>query len=279
MNQILKRLDLLESRLSDTRIVLGPMAMDIHTLVALGSGFEDTGGIWLDGSPLFDKGLTRGVHLVVFNSQLSFKFKGSYDTFASDADYKESKRLALDVASHTRPNDVVAVATSDAYVEYLEWKGRAALASIGGSALVEDKFKRSRANGAFLGIVPTNRPSANFNYLVSVMPADKLEFGEARTSALPFAWGVYSIPMLRFLLGGSTGFSNPTQMSTPPILSDPVTVLPGISRTEVDALGRAGITTMEKLAKANEADIVRMSGWSSDAAKLFIADAKRLLGQ
>src|SRR5262245_44686254 len=83
INAIIDRLGSLENRTTDTRIILGPLSTSTHTLLALGSGTETTGGIWLNGVSLLTAAPRRGINLVILDSQLGIKFRGTYDTFAN----------------------------------------------------------------------------------------------------------------------------------------------------------------------------------------------------
>src|SRR5947199_7481275 len=111
--------------------------------------------------------------------------------------------MAAVLRTQTSQYDIVVVVTHDSYAG-LSAAGRAALASVGGASLAAPG--RERDNAAFIGVVPANNTDqASFDYLVSVIPADTPGTGAAQVSALPFAWGVYSVPMRRFLMGGVSG--------------------------------------------------------------------------
>ena len=107
-------------------------------------------------------------------------------------------RLATDIQNRTAHNDVVIGVSHDTYIPG-EGKGlpdpaRRALASIGAASLGEPT--RGRDSAAFIGIVPANRANVAFDYLVSVMPSDDAGFNLAALAAVPFVWGVYSVPLI-----------------------------------------------------------------------------------
>jgi len=199
INEIMRRLADLDTRMPDTRLTLGPLSQDTHTLVALGTGFEGGGGIWLDGTGVLTN-VKRGINLAVFSSTLAVKLTDSYDTWGLAS---ESTRLASDLNTRTVKGDVIVVVTHDAYALNLSATAQAALAAVGGRSIAYAPTN-ARANGAFIGIVPNTRTNVSFDYLTSFMPADALGFGAQLLVALPMAWGIYSMPLTRFVLGGAT---------------------------------------------------------------------------
>ncbi|MBI1762144.1 MAG: hypothetical protein HYR56_11995 [Acidobacteria bacterium] len=212
INQMLARLGALETG-AGTGLALGPLGVDVHTLVALGTGFEAGGGIFLDGSPLLTSQVTRGVNLVILDSTLTVKFRQAYDTFGSAS---AANDLAADLNAQAAPQDIVIAVTHDAYASQLNAAARAALAAVGGAAL--GRAIRLRDNAAFIGIVPANRGAISYDYLSSIVPADlESSAANARLAALLFVWGIYSLPLKRFLLGGGTSnaiTAQPTPTST-----------------------------------------------------------------
>jgi hypothetical protein len=193
LNRILEDL---ATRTSDTGIRLGPLARGTHTLVALGTGLEPGGGIWLDGSPLLGDELSRGLSLVILDSALALKFRATYDTHTSA---EESRRLAADLRARATRADVVAAVTHDAYLTNLESTARAALGAVGAAGLAAPAT--GRHNAAFIGAVPSSGGSIAFDYLTSVMPPD----ATGSPAGLAFVWGIYSTPMRRFLIGSGAG--------------------------------------------------------------------------
>ncbi len=302
VNSILNRLDALEST---APLALGPLATGIHTLVALGSGFEGTGGIWLDGNPILPR-ISRGINLAILGSQdLSLKYSNSYDTFASTFD---SSRLVEDLQKWTSHYDIVAVVTIDAYVASLTDQAKNALAAVGGAALAEPaspNVPASRANAAFIGVVPGITSNVGFNYLVSVMPADGPGFPapqSASLAALPFAWGLYSIPLRRFLIGGAANNSDTTGavpvpqssggggigiiVETPAVAvvsrvnpADPVTRIPSIGRAEHEILANNNITNVGELANINPVHLATILNTQPDEAERIVSDARALIGR
>ncbi len=204
-NDLLDRLENLESRTSDARLILGQIGDNTHTLVALGTGFEAGGGIFLDGQQLLAAPPSRGVNLVILNPNLVVKFRGAYDTFANAS---ESTRLANDLKTQTARYDVVVAVTHDSYTTNLQAGAKAALAAVGGAAL--GTATQTHDGAAFIGVVPNNKTVASFNYLVSVIPADAPNTGGQLISGLPFVWGIYSIPLQRFIMGGGSDVSLPS---------------------------------------------------------------------
>jgi hypothetical protein len=233
MNQVLDRLDGLTTRLNGVGLQLGPLAVQTHTLVALGSGF-DTGGIFMDGQALLQGQPQRGINLVILDSNLQVKFRAAYDTLGGAV---PATQLATDIAAHTAHLDIVVGVTHDAYVPGsatpLPEPARTALASIGAYSL--GRPDRGRDNAAFIGVVPANRTNVTFDYLVSIIPADDSGFGSGTLAAPPFVWGVYSVPLHRFLLGGgavpetwtSVGVAaTQTQTQTQPVAPAPAPARP-----------------------------------------------------
>ena len=204
-NDLLERLENLESRNSDARLILGQLGANTHTLIALGTGFEAGGGVFLDGQQLLASPPARGINVVILNPNLVVKFRGVYDTFANAS---ESTRLANDLKTQTARYDVVIAVTHDAYTTNLQAGAKAALASVGGAAL--GTATQIHDNAAFIGVVPNNKTVASFNYLVSVIPADAPNTGGQLVSGLPFVWGIYSIPLQRFIMGGGSDISLPS---------------------------------------------------------------------
>jgi hypothetical protein len=203
-NSLLTRVAILESQTSDIGLRLGALADDTHTLVALGTGFESGGGIWLDGAPLLSVQTQAGIHLVILDAALRLKFRKIYDVSRrGEGATKASDEMAAVLRTQTSQYDIVVVVTHDSYVG-LSAAGRAALASVGGASLAAPG--RDRDNAALIGVVPANNSDqASFDYLLSVIPADMPDTGAAQVAALPFAWGIYSVPMRRFLMGSASG--------------------------------------------------------------------------
>ena len=310
VNSILDRLDSAESKLTAleamTGFTLGSLGTGVHTLVALSTGFESpVSSIWLDGNQILVG--SRGINLVILDSQsLTVKYISTYDTHAS---IDEANRLVSDLQQRTNHYDVVVVATQDAYTNSLTNAAADALAAVGGKSL-SDPFllqQPSRANGAFIGVVPGNLAGSignlGFDYLVSVIPADTIGFDVGRLAALPFVWGLYSIPQQRFLLGGAannsdtTGFP-PTSLGVPLIASrpgvtgrpslinflrgaragDPVHQIPGISNAEAQLLQNNGITNVGELAKADPARVATILNIQPNEAQRVIGIVRELLG-
>lgn|GEM_PF-4545507 len=199
INQILDRLDALAGSATSARLLLGPLADDTHTLLALGTGFELSGGIYLDGVSLLPGPPARGINLVILDQTLNVKFRSSYDTLILPS---ESARLVSDLQTQVARYDVVCGVTHDAYQDQLSAAAKAALAAVGAAAL--GNATRTRDNAAFIGVAPANRSKVAFNYLVSVLPADDQGSTSALLAAQPFVWGLYSTPLSRFLLGGGS---------------------------------------------------------------------------
>jgi Interleukin-like EMT inducer len=201
-NLMLQRLESLEQRPTNGFMQLGSLGVNTRTLVALGTGFENTGGIFLDGTPVLQGLPTRGINLVVFNPQLLRKFQRSYDTLV---DQNASAQLVTDLETQATPGDVVAVVTHDAYQGTpFTTAARQALSAVGGETLAKG-LGTGRDNGCFIGVVPTNRTLISFDYLVSVMAADGQGFNSTLLVAQPFVWGVYNTNLKRFVIGGGSG--------------------------------------------------------------------------
>jgi Interleukin-like EMT inducer len=202
MNGILARLAALEAKPVVNGFQLGSLGTDIHSLVALGTGFESGGGIFLDGNSVLSQPIGRGVNMAILNgTTLAVKFSGVFDTWGDAA---ESTRLVTTLNNNAARYDIVAVITHDAYSLSLSTAAADALASVGGAAMKNPP--RQRTNAAFIGVVPASRTNVSFNYLTSVITADNTGTGgSALLAALPLAWGIYSKPQKRFLVGGATG--------------------------------------------------------------------------
>jgi hypothetical protein len=204
VNDLLSRVEVLESQTSNIGLRLGALAADTHTLVALGTGFESGGGIWLDGDPLLTVQTQRGIHLVILDATLRLKFKKIYDVFTPGGGTSAAAdEMAAVLRTQTSQYDIVAAVTHESYVG-LSPAARAALASVGAASLAQPG--RERDNAAFIGVVPANNADqASFDYLTSVIPADMPGTGAAQAAGLAFAWGIYSVPMRRFVAGGTSG--------------------------------------------------------------------------
>lgn len=218
INKLIDQIQALQATAIGTSLQLGPLGDDTHTVVALGSGFETTGGIWVDGVPQLIGAPGRGINLVILNAQLQPKFRGTYDTFATAA---AVELLTSDITTQTVAGDVVIGVTHDAYIANLVANtdagifARRALAAIGAASLGvgNPQTRRTRDNAAFIGITPNSKAGVSYDYLVSVMPADSSN--DPRLAALPFAWGLYSIPLQRFLVGGSSAAAPYVSVPTP----------------------------------------------------------------
>jgi hypothetical protein len=247
LNRILEDL---ATRTSDTGIRLGPLARGTHTLVALGTGLEPGGGIWLDGQPLLSDEPGPGLNLVILDSALGLKFRATYDTHAS-AD--ESRRLAADLRARAGRSDVVAAVSHDAYLTNLDSTARAALAAVGGAGLATPPT--GRHNAAFMSVVPADRGTIVFDYLTSVMPPD----ATGSPAGLAFVWGIYSTPLRRFLLGSGAGGvgagpgAPPVPVAVIAALAlDPTTVVRGGAVTgRVTMQGHVGPDTHVTLTSSN----------------------------
>jgi hypothetical protein len=235
LNAIIDQLNGLKGRPGDLPLILGPLAEQTRTLVALGTGFEAGGGIWLDGEPLLAGAPGRGISLVILEPNLRVKFRGTYDTFG---DNSSSARLVQDIQSSTQPYDVVVGVTHDAFARLLQSNAKAALASVGAAALALAGVD-TRSAAAFIGVVPPNKGAAQFNYIVSVLPPDAPGTGASpRLAAQPFAWGVYSVPMQRFVLGGASGQLPGSQIlpTSPTFPTSPTATLPTTFPTLITTL-------------------------------------------
>jgi interleukin-like EMT inducer protein len=199
-NRLLARLAALEASHA-TSILLGPLGENTHTLVALSTGFETGGGIFLDGVSLLSTPVQRGINLVILHPDLKVKHKGAYDTLIEGT---ASADLVKDLQNQAAEGYLVLVATHENYAAGLSPAALQALAAVGGAAMAVKSNRRD--NAAFIGIVPSDRANVRYNYLVSHIPAD----GKGFLAALPFVWGIYSIPLKRFLLGGGSSSEGTT---------------------------------------------------------------------
>ncbi len=307
MNMVLEMLETLAAGLATQSAMFGPdvaalrlgnLAEDTHTLLAMGTGFEAQGGIYLDGQSLLAGQPTRGINLAILDSELNLKFRSAYDTLVFTS---EAERLASDLLQRTVQYDVVIGMTSDAFASQLTSNARAALASVGAEAL--GRASQARDAAAFIGVVPNNQTRVSFNYLTSVLPADQSGTGGARLTAQPLAWGFYSRTMQRFLLGGSSG--NMAAVGTPPtgggdvrpggsvvvpldpgfgltlpreVLGDQsVSIIRGIGDRRANALQQAGVTNLALLAEAQPDVIAAAAGVGAASATTWITQAQSLL--
>jgi len=306
MNMVLEMLETLAAGLATQSTMFGPdvaalrlgnLAQDTHTLLAMGTGFEANGGIYLDGQTLLAGQPTRGINLVILDSELNVKYRRAYDTFAFSA---QAETLASDLLQRTEQYDVIVGMTSDAFSSQLTSNARAALASIGAEALGRARLARDAA--AFIGVVPNNQTRVSFNFLTSVLPADQSGTGSARLTAQPFAWGYYSRTLQRFLLGGSSGMmeavgepqtgGGTTQPGGVVVPLDPsfglslprevlgaqsVSIIRGIGDRRSNALQQAGITNLALLAEAQPEVIAEAAGVGTSSATTWINQAQTLL--
>ena len=282
VNGLLDRLNALESRTAAVDLLLGSLAADTRTLVALGTGFEPSAGIWLDGAQQIPEPGRRGIHLLILDANLNRKWYNVYDTIWGTA---ESARLATDLTNRAARGDVVVVVTRDAYAEQLQPGAKAALAAVGGAALAEPTGQ-TRANGAFIGIVPAHRANIRYNYLVSVVPSDGTGYGATNVlAALPSVWGVYSRPQRRFVLGGAVG---PSTLAVPTIQQaagpraapeDAVTALPLVDAEIAETLGAARVFSLGTLAGMDAVSLAKRVNIAQDRLEEIINEAKLAIGQ
>jgi hypothetical protein len=193
MNQVLNRLDDLDRRTLEVRIVPAPLSDNAHAIVALGGAFGQPSSVWLDDTPLLPAIPNPGINLIILDPTLTVKYWSVYATGNLPA---ESDRLVSDLQTFGLSSDLIIAVTQDAFVDQLTPRAREALAAVGGAA-----FRTAEPNRdviAFMGVVPAGS-SLDFNYLVSVVPVD------GQGAGLPFLWGVYSTSLRRFLVGGGAG--------------------------------------------------------------------------
>lgn len=306
INTILELLETLAAGLAGQAAAFGPdvaalrlgsMAANTRTLLALGTGFEQDGGIFLDGQSLLAGLPARGVNLAILDAELNLKFRSSYDTLVFSA---EAERLASDLRQRTVQYDVVIGMTSDAFSSQLTSNARAALASVGAEAL--GRASRARDSAAFIGVVPNSQERVSFNFLASVLPADQPGTTGARLAAQPFAWGLYSRSMQRFLLGGASG--NLTELRDPQtggevrpggnvvVPLDPgfglalprevlgtqsVSIIRGIGDRRAAALQQAGVANLAALAEAQPQAIASAAGVGLSSAQAWVNQARALV--
>jgi Interleukin-like EMT inducer len=193
MNQVLSRLDELDRRTLEVRIVPAPLINNAHALVALGGAFGQPSGIWLDDTPLLPSIPNPGINLVILDPTLSVKYWSVYTTGSLPAD---SDRLVSDLQTFGLSADIIVGVTQDAFADQLSPRARAALAAVGAAV-----FTSAQPNSdaiAFIGVVPAGG-ALSFNYLTSDVPVD------GQGAGLPFLWGIYSTSLRRFLAGGGAG--------------------------------------------------------------------------
>ncbi len=307
INLVLEMLETLAAGLATQAAMFGPdvaalrlgaMAENTHTLLALGTGFEQDGGIFLDGRSLLAGAPARGINLVILDSELNLKYRSTYDTLIFSA---EAERLASDLVQRTVQYDVVIGMTSDAFSSQLTDNARAALASVG--AEVVGRATRARDAAAFIGVVPNSQTRVSFNYLASALPADQTGATAARLTAQPFAWGLYNRTMQRFLLGGSsgslsaardpqTGGDAPAGGGSVVVPLDPrfglelprdvlgvqsVSIIKGIGEQRAASLQRAGVTNLAQLSESRPEQLAQVGGVSVSTAQNWISQAQALL--
>lgn len=305
LNLVLEMLETLAAGLAGQAAMFGPdvaalrlgaLAENTHTLLALGTGFEQDGGIFLDGQSLLAGAPGRGINLVILDSELNLKHRQTYDTFAFSA---QADLLASDLRQRTEHYDVVIGVTSDAFSSQLTDNARAALASVG--AEVVGHASRARDSAAFIGVVPNTQERVSFNYLSSSLPADQPGTGGARLAAQPFAWGLYNRTRQRFLLGGASG--SLTELRDPQtgggqtgggvvVPLDPnfglalprdvlgtqsVSIIRGIGGRRANALQQAGVTNLALLAEAQPNVIAQAAGVGLSSAQTWVSQAQALL--
>lgn len=306
LNLVLEMLETLAAGLAGQAAAFGPdvatlrlgnLAQNTRTLLALGTGFEQDGGIFLDGQSLLAGAPGRGINLVILDSELNLKHRQTYDTFAFSA---QADLLASDLRQRTEHYDVVIGVTSDAFSSQLTDNARAALASVGAEAL--GRASRARDNAAFIGVVPNTQERVSFNYLASALPADQPGTGGARLAAQPFAWGLYNRTRRRFLLGGASG--NLTAQREPQTGGGPaggggvvvpldpnfglnlprdvlgtqsVSIIRGIGGRRANALQQAGVTNLALLAEAQPEAIAQAAGVGLSSAQTWVSQAQTLL--
>jgi hypothetical protein len=192
MNSVLARLDELDRRAMDVRLVPTPLLAGSHTVVALGGAYGQPGGIWINDSPLLPAIPNPGINVAILAPNMTVKYWSVYATGALTA---ESQRLVNDLQTYAGSADLIVAITQDAFADQLQPVARDALAAVGGAAF---RTATPRDAIAFIGVIPVTSTLA-FNYLVSDVPID------GQGAGLPFVWAVYSAPLRRFLVGGGTG--------------------------------------------------------------------------
>ena len=150
--------------------------------------------------------------------------------------------------------------------------------------------------------MPNNQTRVSFNYLTSALPADQSGTGGARLTAPPFAWGLYSRTLQRFLLGGasgnmavagtSTGGGGQVTGGSVVVPLDPgfglslprevlggqsVSIIRGIGDRRSNALNDAGVTNLALLAEAQPEVIAAATGVGVSSATTWINQAQSLL--
>ncbi len=304
-NMVLEMLETLAAGLATQATLFGPdvaalrlgsMAQNTHTLLALGAGFEANGGIFLDGQSLLAGAPTRGINLAILDAELNLKFRRAYDTFAFSA---QADLLASDLLQRTEQYDVVIGMTSDAFSSQLTSSARAALASVGAEALGRAGLARDGA--AFIGVVPASQTRVSFNFLTSVLPADAAGTGAARLTAQPFAWGLYSRTLRRFLLGGASGsmatsgqdqtgggrvggsivvpLDRTSGLALPREVlgAQSVSIIKGVGEQRASALHVAGVENLALLAEAQPELVAQAAGVSVNTAQGWVNQAQALL--
>jgi hypothetical protein len=313
MNNILSRLSALESMPTGNGMQIGQLAVGAHTLIAVGAGYDQGGGIWLDGNPL----LTTlppgpGISIAVLSNTLSVKMQKTYDTTSSP---QQSYQLGSEMSGGIAAGDIVVGVTNGNYLAQLDPGARQFLGSVGAYSVVRQPAQGSVQgavqSAAFIGVSPD--PVVIFDidfaydYFVSVLLGFQGHHPTPQLAGLPVAWGIYNTTLKTFLLGGGAngpllapiitplvsqllqqggaqgggglklGGLRPNIYLKPGILkldpSTPVTDIPGIGAQDAITLKQNGIENLGQLGASDSANIGQLLNIAPGAATSFIATA------
>lgn len=313
MNDVLARLSALESMPVGNGVQIGQLATGAHTLIAVGAGYDQGGGIWLDGNPVLSSAPPgHGISIAILSSTLSIKLQRTYDTTSSS---QQSNQLAMDAASVIAAGDIVMGVTNGNYLAQIDRGAREFLGSVGAFSVIQQPAQGSVQgavqSASFIGVSPDLGVIFDINfaydYVVSVVLGFQGHQPTPQLAGLPVAWGVYSTALKTFLLGGGAngpmlapivtpiitrlaqqgggtrggvlnlGGLKPNIYLQPGVLkldpSTPITDIPGIGAQEANTLKQNGIESLGQLGTTDSAKIGQLLNLSPSAATSFVARA------
>lgn len=168
INALIDRVNAVEGG-GDSVLQLGPLATQAHTLVALAGDAKTGAGLWLDGEPLLDKAGALANLALLDGASLKTRL-------ALVADEQQGEAAIAKLNELAKKGDVFM-----AWLSTQEQDPADANAKVG-------------TNHAYLGVIQAD------GQIPSALPF----LNSIQTGHLPFAWGLYSTKLRRFVLGGAS---------------------------------------------------------------------------
>jgi len=174
INALIDRINALEDA-GDSVLRLGQLALQAHTLVALGGTLAAGAGLWLDGERLLDKENAVANLAVLDGASLAVRLAVATDAAGGEAAIAQLNKVA-------RKGDVLMAQLSTTTKADANVAGtNAAEAS---TSLIHAYLSVIQADGQF---------EQSLQFLNSI-----------QSGHLPFTWGLYNTALKRFVLGGAS---------------------------------------------------------------------------